>query len=91
MKGPLTEDLANTTNTRKGKLRGDMADTVMEAARSGRVQAVIGRSADMYGPGALNSSFNSTLGQRHFYPALAGNRVSILGDIDAPHAYAYVD
>ena len=36
VKGPLTEDLAYTTVTRKGKLRGDMANTVMEAARGFR-------------------------------------------------------
>ncbi|UCG25802.1 MAG: NAD-dependent epimerase/dehydratase family protein [Chloroflexota bacterium] len=89
--GPLTEDLPNSDKTRKGKLRGEMADKLLEAAGSGQLQAVIGRSADMYGPGALNSSFNSTLGQRHFYPALAGRAVSVLGDIDAPHTYAFVD
>jgi nucleoside-diphosphate-sugar epimerase len=45
----------------------------------------------MYGPGALNSSFNSTLGQRHFYPLLDGKAVSIVGNIDQPHTYAFVD
>ena len=88
--GPLTEKLPNTTKTRKGKLRGEMADQVLAAHRSGKVTAVIGRSADMYGPGALNSSFNSTLGQRHFYPLLNGKTVDILGDIDKPHTYAFV-
>ena len=89
--GPLTEDLPYTADTRKGKLRGDMATAVLQAAQSGKTRAVIGRSADMYGPGALNSSFNSTLGQRHFYPLLAGKPVSVLGDINLPHTYAYVD
>jgi nucleoside-diphosphate-sugar epimerase len=89
--GSLTEELPNTTRIRKGILRGEMADKVMHSAQSGRVKAVIGRSADMYGPGALNSSFNSTLGQRHFYPALEGKPVSVLGNIDAPHTYAFVD
>jgi nucleoside-diphosphate-sugar epimerase len=50
-----------------------------------------GRSVDRFGPGALNSSFNSTLGQRHFHPLLAGRAVSILGDADQPHTYAFVD
>jgi nucleoside-diphosphate-sugar epimerase len=89
--GPLTEDLPTSDKTRKGKLRGEMAERVLAAHRSRQVRAVIGRSADMYGPGALNSSFNSTLGQRHFYPALDGRAVSILGDINAPHTYAFVD
>jgi nucleoside-diphosphate-sugar epimerase len=89
--GPLTEDLPTTADTRKGKLRGDMAMALLAAAQSGKIKGVIGRSADMYGPGALNSSFNSTLGQRHFYPLLAGKGVNILGDIDSPHTYAFVD
>lgn len=89
--GPLTEDLPYTTTSRKGKLRGDMATTFLEAAQSGKISGVIGRSADMYGPGALNSSFNSTLGQRHFYPLLAGKSVSVLGDINLPHTYAFQD
>lgn len=89
--GPLTENLPYTTDTRKGKLRGDMATTFAEAIQSGKLRGVTGRSADMYGPGALNSSFNSTLGQRHFYPLLAGETVSVLGDIDLPHTYAFVD
>jgi nucleoside-diphosphate-sugar epimerase len=89
--GPLTEDIPNTTKPLKGVLRGDMANTVLEAHNSQKVEAVIGRAADMYGPGALNSSSGSTFGQRHFYPALEGKVVSILGDIDLPHVYIHVD
>jgi nucleoside-diphosphate-sugar epimerase len=87
---PLSEDLPYTTETRKGKLRGEMATRFLQAARSGKIRGVIGRTADMYGPGALNSSFNSTLGERHFYPLLAGQSVNLLGDIDKPHTYAFV-
>ena len=89
--GPLTEDMPNTDKTRKGTLRGAMANKVWQAHHSGQVRAVIGRAADMYGPGALNSAFGSTLGQRHFYPALEGKPVSILGNIDVPHTYIFVD
>ena len=88
--GPLTESTALRPRSRKGKLRAAMAATMLEACRSGRIRGVIGRSADVYGPGALNSSFNSTLGERHFYPLLAGKSVSVLGDADQPHTYAFV-
>ena len=88
---PYTEEMPYTAQTRKGKLRGEMAEQVLTAHQSGEVKAVIGRTADMYGPGALNSAFNSTLGQRHFYPALVGETVSIIGDIDLLHTYAFVD
>ncbi len=88
--GPLTEDTPQRPITRKGKLRQEMAGVFMAAVQSGRVQGTIGRSADMYGPGALNSSFNSTLGERHFYPLLDGKPVPILGNVDHPHTYGYV-
>ena len=88
---PLTEDLPHTDKPKKGMLRGKMADSVLAAHAAGRLKAVIGRAADMYGPGALNSSFGSTFGQRIFYPALQGQTVNILGDIDAPHSYIFVD
>jgi len=93
--GPTTGELTETTpcraTTRKGQLRARMARSVLDAVKAGGLLAVIGRSADLYGPGALNSSFNSTLGARHFPPLLSGRPVSVVGDIDAPHTYAYVD
>lgn len=87
---PLTEDSPQTPTSAKGQLRSEMAAAFMVAVGSGRVEGAIGRSADMYGPGALNSSFNSTFGERHFNPLLAGKPVSILGDADQPHTYGYV-
>lgn len=88
---PLTETTPALAKTRKGRLRADMAATFLNSLRESKIRGVIGRSADMYGPGALNSSFNSTLGQRHFYPLLAGKAVSVVGNIDLPHTYAFVD
>lgn len=87
---PLTEESPQNATSRKGRLRSQMAQTFMAAVASGRIAGTIGRSADIYGPGALNSSFNSTLGQRHFIPVLAGRAVPVLGDADAPHTYGYV-
>ena len=89
--GPLTETTPALATTRKGRLRADMADRFLDSVRASKIRGVIGRSADMYGPGALNSSFNSTLGQRHFYPLLAGKAVNIVGNINQPHTYAFVD
>ncbi len=88
---PLTEDLPAAATTRKGRLRAEMAATFMAAMDEGRIEGAIGRSADVYGPGALNSSFGSTFGQRHFYPLMDGKTVNVLGDPDVPHAYAFVD
>ncbi|MGI9577641.1 MAG: NAD-dependent epimerase/dehydratase family protein [Microthrixaceae bacterium] len=88
---PMTETTPPLARTKKGRLRSGMAATFLDSLAASDIRGAIGRSADMYGPGALNSSFNSTLGQRHFYPLLAGKAVSVVGDIDAPHTYAFVD
>ncbi len=89
--GELTEDSPPAATTHKGRLRTELAATFMAAVAEGRIEGAIGRSADMYGPGALNSSFGSTFGQRHFYPLMAGRTVNVVGDPDVPHAYAFVD
>ena len=89
--GPLSEAAPHSASTRKGRLRAEMTATFMTALDEGRIEGAIGRTADMYGPGALNSSFGSTFGQRQFYPLMEGRTVNVIGDADAPHAYAYLD
>lgn len=85
--GPLSEDLPYAAHTRKGRTRARMAEALLSAHRSGKVRAAIGRASNYYGPGALQS----VVGERVFYPILAGHKVSMLGDLDAPHTYTYID
>ena len=89
--GPLTEEVPAAATTRKGRLRAEMTATFMTAVSEGRIEGAIGRSADMYGPGALNSAFGSTFGQRHFYRLMEGRTINVVGDADVAHAYAFVD
>ncbi len=88
---PITEELPESSTTRKGRLRAELAASVLGAHAEGRVPTVVGRGAAMYGPGALNSAYGSTFGQRHIYPVIAGRPMRILGDVDAPHTYVYVE
>ena len=85
--GPLTEDLPYTAITRKGQVRARMAEALFAAHRSGKVRMAIARAADFYGPGVLGSA----MGDRVFYPMLAGKAASVAGDIDAPHSYTFID
>jgi len=84
--GPLTEDLPAAATGEKGRVRAELADTVLEAHESGRVRATIGRASDFYGPGATAS----IAGERMFPQILDGGTVNYLGDPDAPHTYTYV-
>ncbi len=84
---PLTEDRPNAAHTAKGRLRGRMADELLAAHRSGRVQVAIGRASDYFGPGG---GAQSNLGDRLFPAALAGRTASVLGDPDQPHTYSFI-
>ena len=85
--GPIHEDLPYIAHTRKGQVRANMANAVLEAHRTGKVRAALVRGSDFYGPGVLGSA----LGERIFYPMLKGKAASAVGDIDAPHTYTYID
>ncbi|HLA41859.1 MAG TPA: NAD-dependent epimerase/dehydratase family protein, partial [Aggregatilineales bacterium] len=65
---PITEDLPCQPHTRKGKIRHQMTQTLMEAHEKGLIRVTIARASDYFGPGGLQSA----MGGRVFYPALAG-------------------
>lgn len=85
--GLLTEDLPYRATGRKGRVRARMAKTLMEAHRSGKVRATIGRASNFYGPGARNS----VVGQGVFESALRGEAAQVLGDPDVPHTYTSIE
>ncbi len=83
---PLTEDLPYLAKTRKGTVRAKMALDALQMHRDGKVQVVIGRASDYFGPGVLASA----MGERVFIPALKGRAASLLGNIDLPHTFSYI-
>lgn len=85
---PMTEDMPNAAHTRKGKLRITLTETLMQAHQSGKVQVAIGRGSDFYGPAVQMLSFTTP---NLFYAALAGKKVSVIGKLDVPHTYTFID
>ena len=83
---PLTEDLPLSATTRKGQVRAEMTKDLMAAHAAGRVRVVAARASDYFGPGALTSA----MGERVFYPALAGKKAQVMGNPDMLHTYSYV-
>ncbi|GHO62479.1 epimerase [Ktedonobacter sp. SOSP1-52] len=83
---PMTEAMAHTATSRKGRMRAQLAWGYLQAHRVGKARVTIGRAADFYGPRVLNSS----LGQYVFPAALSGQPVLTLGNIDLPHSYSYM-
>src|SRR6476646_1279604 len=83
----LTEDHTNDALTKKGQLRGRMADELLAAHRAGRVEVAIGRASDYFGP---RGGAQSNLGDRVFPAALADKTATVLGNPNQPHTYTYV-
>jgi len=84
--GPLTESLPHAATEAKGVTRSQMSGALLAAHRGGKVRVSIGRASDFFGPGVVASQ----LGERAFAPLVAGRTVSMIGDPDALHSYAYV-
>jgi nucleoside-diphosphate-sugar epimerase len=57
LSAPFDEETPRVPPSKKGKARKSAVEIVMAAHRAGRVQATVGRAADFYGPGAVNSPF----------------------------------
>lgn len=83
---PLTEDLPYAATTRKGRVRAKMSEDLLAAHQAGRVQVAIGRASDFFGPRALLAA----MGERVFYPALAGKAAQAMGNLDLPHTQTYI-
>ena len=86
--GSITEGLPFHPTTRKGRVRAKLAEELMAAHRAGIVRATSGRASDFYGPGAGSQGI---FGDRIVPPLLAGKRVSVLGKLDVPHSYTYIE
>src|SRR6266487_3150368 len=76
---PLTEESLQAPVTRKGKLRKQLAETILAAHTRGQIKATIGRTPDFYGPGVRTSAVGE------------GKRVPWLGKLDVPHVLAFVE
>jgi nucleoside-diphosphate-sugar epimerase len=83
---PLTEDLPLAATGRKGRVRAQMARDLLDAHEAGNVRVAIGRASDFFGPRGLVSH----MGERVFYPVLAGKNAQVLGDPTQPHTFSYI-
>jgi nucleoside-diphosphate-sugar epimerase len=82
---PMTEATALHPENEKGATRAAMSQTLLEAHARGDLEVVIGRAADLVGPGVTASS----MGEFVFAPILAGKRAQTMGRPDTEHTYSY--
>ena len=82
---PLTEDLPFNATGKKGKVRGAMSAELLAAHAAGDLRATMGRASDYFGPAGLLTH----MGERVFYPILAGKKAQVFGNPDLPHTFSY--
>ena len=84
--GSMTETNPVAPRSKKGKIRARIAQMVLDAANQGKVETLIARSADFYGPGIKDISL---LTETVFKPLSEGKKANCLGRVDRKHSFTY--
>jgi nucleoside-diphosphate-sugar epimerase len=86
VKGPMVEDLPYRPNGPKSTLRGKLAEDILRSHAEGKVEAVLVRASDFFGPYVENALISrSTL-----LAMKAGKRFPTIGNLDAKHTFSYM-
>jgi len=82
----MTEETPINPPSKKGKIRAEVAQMILDEVNAGTLTALIARSADFYGPGIKNSSMmNETIVK----PLKTGGKANLLGSVNSKHSYTY--
>jgi nucleoside-diphosphate-sugar epimerase len=83
--GVMTEDMPFNPISKKGEVRAKIASMLFDEMRNGNLQAMIVRSADFYGPDALQSIPHATVFER----LKTGKAPQWIGNPNAVHTFTY--
>jgi nucleoside-diphosphate-sugar epimerase len=90
--GPVDHAMAESdplaATSRKGRVRAEMWASALHAHDAGAVRATEVRASDFFGPTVRSTGM---LGERVVPRILDHATISLLGDLDAPHSWTYVD
>jgi len=82
---PFDEKELQEPQSKKGEVRKIVADMILAAHKDNKIKAVIGRSADFYGPNAINSTLYATMIKR----MLDNKKPQWVGKAGVKHTWAY--
>ncbi|RKG79298.1 NAD-dependent epimerase/dehydratase family protein [Corallococcus exercitus] len=82
----VVESHPREPNTYKGRMRKAQEDLLLEADAAGRIKGTILRLPDFYGPGVERSFL-----YRAFVAANQGKRAPLIGPLDTPHEFVFVN
>lgn len=83
----IKPDLPYLAIGHKGVVRANIAHELMQAHHLGRIQSTIGRSSDFFGPRVLNSM----MGEVVFQALIEGKPLNLIGKLDIPHTYTFIE
>ena len=83
----MTESSSIDPPSKKGIVRAQIAEKLLQRVESGNLTALIARSADVYGPGCKD---NSVLLETVFKPLSKGKKANWLGKAEKVHSFTYI-
>jgi len=82
----MTEETPIKPPSKKGQVRAEVAQLIMDEVKADTLTALIARSADFYGPGIKTSSMmNETI----IKPLRIGGKANLLGSVNSKHSYTF--
>lgn len=85
VEGNMTEDLPMNPTSKKGEVRKKVDMMMLDALGSGKLQGLIAKAADFYGPKATTSVLNKLVLDN----LAQGKKAQWLGRDDIPHSFTY--
>jgi len=82
----MTEETPINPPSKKGQIRKEVAQRIMDEVKGGGLSALIARSADFYGPGIKNTSM---LNETVVKPLSTGKKANLLSSANYKHSYTY--
>lgn len=83
--GLMTEETEIRPSSKKGKVRAEIAKMILDEIDAGKLEALIARAADFYGPGINNSVLN----EMTFKNFKAGKKANWFARLDTKHNFTY--
>jgi nucleoside-diphosphate-sugar epimerase len=83
---PMHESSPQRATDPKGRIRAELSDRLIAEHRAGRVEVVIGRASDYFGPHGENSGITALA----IEPVSGTGALRWVGRLDVPHSCAYL-
>jgi nucleoside-diphosphate-sugar epimerase len=82
---PMIEETEVNPPSKKGKVRAQIVQMLMHEVETGKINALVARAADFYGPGISNSMFNETVVKN----LKAGKKANWFCSLQYKHNFTY--